>query len=81
MGGGDDSLIHKLGSNTERTTHGVEGEGSVGFEELGVGSDSHLSDVVSSVRGEDSGGDEVVLFDGGCTGGKKKENMRGRKVS
>ena len=61
------SLIHELRSNTERSAHGVEGEGSVGLEELRVGSDSHLSDVVSSMRGEDSGGNEMVLFDGGCT--------------
>lgn len=42
-----------------------EGDASVRLEELGVGLDAHLADVVAGVDGEEAGGDEVLLFDFG----------------
>lgn len=64
-----DALIHKLLPDTESAAQVLHRDAAVALEELRVGLDAHLADVIPGVNREEARGDEVVLLDDGCVGG------------
>jgi len=56
--------INEPNTNPKRTTETLESEATVGFKKLPVCEDAHFADIVPSMWGEDTGGQEVCLFQG-----------------